>query len=76
MTTTNTELFAAPAALAVADIDGQVRECVMFPRDIIDQARETANDALGYVQAGQSDPPLYRMLLELRDLLDFRNADV
>jgi uncharacterized protein YgfB (UPF0149 family) len=33
-------------------------------------AREMCGDILGYVQAGQSDPVLYQMVVDLKNALD------
>lgn len=46
-----------------------------IPEDRYEAVRALASDALGYVQAGQSDPALYRMLSALCRALDGDDAD-
>lgn len=48
---------------------------VTVPEDRIAAIRSVARDALGYVQAGQSDPALYDMLSALCRALDGDDAD-
>lgn len=38
--------------------------------NLLDEARALCGEALGYVQAGQGDPVLYRMLHDLKTILD------